>query len=61
MSFSIRPYRCFPVRCSVTYHAGPFQGQDTVWNLSCAGWQFSGDLPTRPSLATQRLLLLDDR
>ncbi len=24
MSFSIRPYRRFPVPCSVTYHAGPF-------------------------------------
>jgi hypothetical protein len=24
MPFSIRPYRRFPVQCSVTYHAGPF-------------------------------------
>jgi hypothetical protein len=24
MSFSMRPYRRFPVPCSVTYHAGPF-------------------------------------
>ena len=24
MSFSIRPYRRFPVHCSVTYNAGPF-------------------------------------
>ena len=22
MPFSIRPFRCFPVCCSVTYHAG---------------------------------------
>ena len=24
MPFSIRPYRRFPVLCSVTYNAGPF-------------------------------------
>lgn len=48
MSFSIRPYRRFPVQCSVTYHAGPFHGQDTVWNLSCTGWRLSGDLPMKP-------------
>jgi hypothetical protein len=24
MPFSIRPYRRFPVHCSVTYNAGPF-------------------------------------
>jgi hypothetical protein len=47
MSFSIRPYRRFPVQCSVTYNAGPFQGQGTVWNLSCTGWRFSGNLPLR--------------
>ncbi len=22
-----------------------FQGQGTMWNLSCTGWRFSGDLP----------------
>ena len=38
-------YRCFPVQCSVTYNAGPFQGQGTVWNLSLSGWKLSGDLP----------------
>ncbi len=48
MPFSIRPFRRFPVHCSVTYNADPFQGQGTVWNLSCTGWQFSGDLPLRP-------------
>ena len=48
MSFSIRPYRRFPLQCSVTYNAGPFQGQGTVWNLSCTGWRLSGDLPMRP-------------
>lgn len=47
MPFSIRAYRRFPVQCSVTYNAGPFQGQGTVWNLSCAGWRVSGDLPMR--------------
>jgi hypothetical protein len=48
MPFSIRPYRRFAVQCSVTYNAGPFQGQGTVWNLSCSGWRLSGDLPMRP-------------
>lgn len=47
MPFSIRPYRRFPVHCSVTYNAGPFQGDGTVWNLSCTGWRLSGDLPLR--------------
>jgi hypothetical protein len=29
MPYAIRPYRRFPVQCSVTYIAGPFQGQGT--------------------------------
>jgi hypothetical protein len=48
MPFSIRPYRRFPVQCVVTYNAGPFQGQGTIWNLSCTGWRLSGDLPMQP-------------
>jgi hypothetical protein len=48
MSFSIRPYRRFPVQCPATYNAGPFQGQGTIWNLSVNGWRLSGDLPMRP-------------
>jgi len=48
MPFSIRPFRRFPVQCSITYHAGPFQGQGTIWNLSCSGWRLSGNLPRRP-------------
>jgi PilZ domain-containing protein len=48
MPFSIRSYRRFPVHCFVTYHAGPFQGHSTVWNLSCTGCRLSGDLPMRP-------------
>ena len=48
MPFLIRPFRHFPMQCSVTYNAGPFQGQGTVWNLSCTGWRLSGDLPMRP-------------
>jgi hypothetical protein len=51
MPFSIRPYRSFPVQCAVTYNAGPFQGQSTIWNLSCTGWRLSGDLPMRPGEA----------
>ena len=47
MPFTIRPYQRFPVQCSVTYNAGLFQGQGTVWNLSCTGWRLSGDLPMR--------------
>ena len=34
MPFSIRPFRRFPVQCSVSYNTGPFQGQGTVWNIS---------------------------
>ena len=48
MLFTIRPHRRFPVMCAVTYNAGPFQGQGTVWNLSCSDWRFSGDLPMQP-------------
>ncbi len=47
MAFSIRPSRRSPVQCSVTYHAGLFQGQGTVWNLSLNGWKLSGDVPLR--------------
>ena len=32
----------------MTHNAGLFQGQGTLWNLSCTGWRFSGDLPIRP-------------
>jgi hypothetical protein len=48
MSFTLRPYRRFPVQCAVTYNAGPFKGQGTIWNLSCTGWRLSGDLLMRP-------------
>jgi hypothetical protein len=48
MPFSIRPYRRFPLQRPLTYNTGPFQGQGTVWNLSCTGWRLSGDLPMRP-------------
>ena len=34
MPFSIRPFRRFPVQCAVTYNAGLFQVQGTVWNIS---------------------------
>ena len=47
MPFTIRPFRRFPVQCAVTYNAGPFQGQGSVWNLSCTGWRFSDDVPMR--------------
>ena len=41
MPFTLRPYRRFPVCCPVTYHAGPFQGQGTIWNLSCTDSRLS--------------------
>ena|SRR5437870_1599291 len=47
MPLTLRPFRWFPLQCSVTYNAGPFQRQGTVWNLSCTGWRLSGDLPMR--------------
>jgi hypothetical protein len=48
MPFMLRPYRRFPAQCAVTYHAGLFQGQGTVWSLSFTGWRLSGDLPMQP-------------
>jgi len=48
MPFTLRPFRRFPVQFCVTHNAGPFQGQGTLWNLSCTGWRLSGDLPMRP-------------
>jgi hypothetical protein len=45
MPFVLRPYRRFPLYCAVTYHAGLFQGQGTVWNFSLSGWKLSGDVP----------------
>ncbi len=45
MPFTLRLYQRFPVHCPVTYHAGPFQGQGTVWNFSLSGWKLSGDVP----------------
>jgi len=45
MAFTLRLYQRYPVHCSVTYNAGPLQGQGTVWNLSLSGWKLSGDLP----------------
>ncbi|MDE3042884.1 MAG: PilZ domain-containing protein [Nitrospirota bacterium] len=47
MPFSSRPFRRFPVCCPVTYQCGLFEGHGTVWNLSLAGWWFSGNLPLR--------------
>jgi hypothetical protein len=47
MPFTFRAFRRFPVCCPVTYHAGLFDGQGVVWNLSVNGWRLSGDLPLR--------------
>ena len=45
MPFVLRPFRRFPVQCAVTYHAGPFQEQGIVWNLSLSGWRLTSNLP----------------
>ena len=58
MPFSVRPFRRFPVHCHVTYSAGSFQGEGTVWNLSCTGWRLSGDLPMRPGEALSLTVML---
>ena len=47
MPYMVRPLRCSPVQCFVMYHAGLFQGQGVVWNLSLNGWKLSGDLRLR--------------
>jgi len=36
MPFSIRPYRCFPVECAVTYKTEPFLKLPLVYFLSFA-------------------------
>lgn len=47
MPFLIRANRRLPVSCPVTYQVGDFEGHGTVWNISRAGWRFSGNLPLR--------------
>ena len=61
MPFVLRPFRRFPVQCAVMYHAGPFHGQGTVWNLSCTGWRLSGDLPMRPGEALSLTVTLPNK
>jgi hypothetical protein len=58
MAFTLPSYRRFPVQCSVTYNADPFQGRGTVWNLSMTGWRLSGDLPLRPGEALSLIVTL---
>jgi hypothetical protein len=60
MPFSLRPSRRFPVQCSVSYNAGSFQGQGTVWNLSSAGWRLSGNLPMRPGETISLTVILSN-
>lgn len=48
MTVTLHLFRHFPVPYAVTYHAGPFQGQGTIWSLSCTGGRLSSDLPMRP-------------
>ena len=48
MPFVIRPYRRFPVVCSVTYEHWFQEGEGFVWNLSATGWRMSGNLLLQP-------------
>ena len=48
MPCTIRPFRRFPVCCSVTDQVGDFEGHGTVSNCSRAGWSLSDTLPMRP-------------
>lgn len=61
MSFTIRPYRRFPLSCPVAYHAGLAQGQGTIWNISLNGWRLSGDLPLRVGQSFPMTVTLPDR
>jgi PilZ domain len=61
MAFTIRPFRRFPVHCPVTYSAGLFQPQGTVWNLSLTGWRLSGDLPIRAGETLSRSMILPNK
>ncbi len=61
MPFMLRPYRRFPVQCPVTYNAGPFQGQGTVWNLSLSGLRLSGNLPMQPGECLSLTVTLPNR
>ena len=45
MTFALRPFRRYPLHASVTYNAGPSQGQGTLWNLSRSGRRLSEKLP----------------
>jgi hypothetical protein len=47
MAFLVRPYRRFPLCCSVTYSLGLCKGHGIVWNFSLSGWRLSGNLPLR--------------
>ena len=58
MPFTIRPSRRSPLQSCVTYHAGSFQGQGTIWNLACTGWRLSGDFPMRPGEALSSTVTL---
>ena len=61
MPFTIRPYRRFPVQCPVSYNAGPFQGQGTVWNFSVNGWKLSGDVPLQVGQMCSLTVTLPDQ
>jgi hypothetical protein len=59
MPFTLRPFRRFPMYCAVTYNAGPFQGQGTLWNLWHIGLATPGDLQMRPGETPARSMLYE--
>ena len=61
MPFSIRPFRRFPVQCPVSYNAGSFQGQGTLWNFSVNGWKLSGDVPLQVGQRCSLTVTLPDQ
>lgn len=61
MSFTIRPYRRFPVQCPVSYHAGSSKGQGTLWNFSVNGWKLSGDVPLQVGQMCSLTVTLPDQ
>ena len=61
MPFTLRPYRRFPVRWSVTYCVGPCKGHGTVWNLSCTGCRITGDLPMPPGVTLSLTITLPNK
>jgi len=62
MLITLRLFCRLPVlQCVVTYNAALFQGQGTIWSLSCVGWRFSGDRPMRPDTLSLTITLPNEQ